>query len=311
MKRLSAWWFAPAPAERLAALRICVGAFAFCWVMGRMAEMYRVAQLPRISWKPTGLTAWLDRSGVLHGPYAPTTVYVISIATAVLLAAFTLGILHRVLAPLAAIGLLFTLTYRNSWGMIFHTENLLVVHVLVLAFTPSADAYALFTRRRERAAGYGWVIKLLIAVTVLTYVMAGIAKLRIAGMAWLDGEQLRNQIAVDNLRKALLGDSIAPLATPFLDHPSGFTVFSVMTIVLELGSVVALLGGRIGQRLGKLWALAAWGFHVGVVLLMNIWFPYPLLGMAYLPLLRAERPFLWARTKGRAWSQRRKGMPDV
>lgn len=181
--------------------------------------------------------------------------------------------------------------------MIFHTENLLVPHVLVLAFTPSADALALARRKDEAAIGYGWVLKLLIAITAVTYVLAGIAKLRIAGMAWLGGEQLRNQIAVDNLRKALLGDAIAPLATPFLDHPSGFTVFSVMTIVLELGAVVAV----IHARLGRWWALVAWGFHVGVVALMNIWFPYPLLGLAHLP----ERPFVWVRTR---WRKRR-GMP--
>lgn len=302
MKAVSNWWFAPAPKERLAAIRILVGTFAFCWVTGRLQEMYRVAQLPRISWKPTGLLAWLDKSGVLHGPYPPIAIYVIAIVTAVLLVAFTLGLWHRVLAPLAAIGLLFSLTYRNSWGMIFHTENLLVVHVLVLAFTPSADAFALRTKSRERAAGYGWVIKLVIAITVLTYVMAAIAKLRIAGMAWLDGEQLRNQIAVDNLRKALLGDAIAPLATPFLDHPAGFTIFSVMTIILELGSVAALFHRWVGRG----WAVAAWGFHVGVVLLMNIWFPYPLLGLAYLPLFPVERPVLWARRRLSRW----RGMPD-
>ena len=304
MTRLSAWWFAAAPAERLAGLRILVGAFAFSWVLGRMQEIHRVAQLPAISWRPTGITAWLDASGLARGPYAPTTIYAIAIVTVVLLGAFTLGLWHRWLAPLAALGLLFTLTYRNSWGMIFHTENLLVLHVLVLAFTPSADAFAL--RRGPvpvRAAGYGWVIKLLIAITVLTYVMAAIAKLRIAGMAWLDGEQLRNQIAVDNLRKALLGDAIAPLATPFLDHPAGFTVFSVMTIILELGSVVALRGGWLGRG----WAIAAWSFHVGVVLLMNIWFPYPLLGLAYLPLFPVERPLGWVRHRFR----RARGMPDA
>jgi hypothetical protein len=168
------------------------------------------------------------------------------------------------------------------------------MHLLALACAPAADAWSIDRARRGAAppvpdAGYGWILKLLAAITAATYLLAGIAKLRIAGVAWLDGEQLRNQIAVDNLRKALLGDSIAPLATPFLDHPSGFTIFSVMTIVLELGAPLVLLH----PRAARLWALAAWGFHVGVVFLMNIWFPYPLLGLAYLPLLRCERPFDW------------------
>jgi hypothetical protein len=58
-----------------------------------------------------------------------------------------------------------------------------------------------------------------------------------------------------------------------------------MTLVIELGAPLALLD----RRLGYVWALAAWGFHAGVVLLMNIWFPYPLFGFAFLPLLPAER----------------------
>lgn len=279
---LADWWFAPAPAERLAALRILIGSFGLVWVLIRIGESYAVAQLPANYFRPTGVVRVLD------APLPPPLALALSIATCVLLVAFITGFRYRITAPLAATALLWTLTYRNCWGMIFHTENLLVLHVLALALAPAADAWAIDRRPvRPPAIGYGWVIKLLVALTVVTYVLAAIAKLRIAGMDWLDGEQLRNQIAVDNLRKALLGDLIAPLATQFLDHPAGFTVFSLLTIVLELGAVVALLGGR----LARLWALTAWGFHVGVVLLMNIWFFYPLLGLAFVPVLHAERPF--------------------
>ncbi|CAN5874837.1 hypothetical protein BH11MYX2_BH11MYX2_35970 [soil metagenome] len=283
MKRISNWWFAPAPAERLAAIRILVGSFAFLWMTTRLPEFVSVARLAPQNWGPTGVTR-------LIGPLSPGVVYGLGIATSVLLGAFVLGIAYRIVAPLAAIGLLISLTHRNSWGMIFHTDNLLVVHMLVLAMAPAGDAFALWKKPdRTPLTGYGWWMKLLLAVTVVTYVLAGIAKLRIAGVAWLDGEQLRNQIAVDNLRKALFGDAIAPLATPFLDHPSGFTAFSVMTIILECGAFVAL----ISQRIGRVWAILAWGFHVGVVALMNIWFPYPLLGLAYLPLFPVERPVGW------------------
>ena len=298
MKRISDWWFAPAPAERLAAVRILIGTFALVWVAGRLLESYAVAKLPANHFKPIGVVRVLDT------PLSPTLALVLGIATSVLLLAFVLGLWFRALAPIAALGMLWVITYRNSWGMVFHTENVLVLHMIALSLAPCADAWSLDARRgplAPPATGYGWVLKLLIAITAVTYVLAGIAKLRIAGVAWLDGEQLRNHIAVDNLRKALLGDSIAPLATPFLDHPSGFTVFSLMTIVLEFGAPVALLGGRIA----RLWALAVWGFHVGVVLLMNIWFPYPLLGLAYLPILRAERPFTWAIARWQRWRARR------
>jgi hypothetical protein len=76
-----------------------------------------------------------------------------------------------------------------------------------------------------------------------------------------------------------------------------------MSIALELGAPIALLGGRVG----RLWAFGAWGFHVGVVLLMNIWFLYPLLGLAFVPLLSAERPIAWGLRRWRESRGRRPG----
>lgn len=278
MRRFVDWWFAPAPAERLAALRLLIGGYALIYVAVRLPELLAVARYGRNNFAPVGIVRLLD------APLPPSIVLAIAIATCALLAAFVAGFRYRVTAPLAALALVWTLTYRNSWGQIFHTENLLVLHVIALALSPAAGAWAI-DRRQESAAGYGWTIKLLATLTAATYMLAGIAKLRIAGTDWLDGELLRNHIAVDNLRKALLGDFIAPLAHPFLDHPGQLVGFSVMTLVIELGAPVALLHRRIGY----LWALGAWGFHVGVVLMMNIWFPYPLAGIALLPLLPAER----------------------
>lgn len=298
VQRLSAWWFAPAPAERLAMLRIVIGSGALAWLGVRLLEIRAVAALGAAHFAPVGVVR------VLGAPLPPGAAFAIAIVTCVLLVGFIAGVRYRIVAPLAAVGLLWSLSYRNSWGMVFHTENLLVLHVIALAVSPAADAWALAKKPAAPAeAGYGWAIKLLVALLAVTYLLAGIAKLRLAGMAWLDGEQLRNQIAVDNLRKALLGSPVAPLATPFLDHPGWFVAFSVMTIGLELGAPVIL----VDPRIGRWWALTAWGFHVGVVLLMNIWFPYPLLAVAYLPLLRAERA-------GQAlirWRRRRAGMPPT
>lgn len=209
------------------------------------------------------------------------------------LVAFTIGWRYRITAPIAALGVLWTLSYRNAWGMVFHTENLLVLHVLALAVAPAADAWAVDRRQalvaapadRAPPAGHGWAIRLLIALTVATYVLAGIAKLRLAGALWLDGEQLRNQIAVDNLRKALVGGAIAPLGGWIVAHPRPLAVLSIATLALELGAPLAL----VVPRLRLAWAGAVWAFHLGVILTMNVWFIYPLSGVAFLPLFEAER----------------------
>jgi hypothetical protein len=288
MKRLGAWWFAPAPAERLAALRIIVGGFALVYLLVRLPELVGVSRYDSLQFHPYGVVR------VLSAPLPPALVVAIAAATCVLLALFVLGAYYRVVAPLAAVALLWTITYRNCWGMPFHTENLMVLHVIALAIAPAADVWAVGTRGRAPAvtagAGYGWAVKLLAALTVATYLLAGIAKLRIAGLGWIDGEQLRNHIAIDNLRKALLGDGLGPLAHLVLEHPSPLLVFSIASLAIELGAPLALLHRRIGQA----WVIGAWGFHVGVVLLMNIWFIYPLAAVAFLPLVPAERVILGA-----------------
>jgi hypothetical protein len=296
---LARWWFAPAPAERLAALRIAIGGFAVIWMSARLPEVVSVARLPAGELAPVGIIRVLGRA--LGAPLPVIAVAAIAVVTIGLLIAFTAGVRYRVTAPLAALGLLWTLSYRNSWGMVFHTDNLLVLHVIALAAAPAADAWTLGRGAPPRdapAAGYGWAIKLLAAITCVAYVLAGIAKLRLAGLSWIDGAQLRNQIAVDNLRKALLGGTIAPLARLLVAHPGGLVGLSILTLGIELGAPLALLGGRLARG----WAWGAWGFHVGVVLAMNVWFPYPLVGIAFLPLLEAEhlvgRLARWWRSRG-------------
>jgi hypothetical protein len=273
--KLSRWWFAPAPAERLAALRIAIGAYATIYVVARFGELIASAQLHRGSFEPVGIAR------IVSTPLPAWLAIAIAGACVALLIAFTLGVGYRVVAPLAALALLWTMTYRNAWGQVFHTENLVVLHVLALACAPAADAWTLGRRRTGDPYDYGWAIKLLAALTVATYVIAGIAKLRLAGMAWLDGEQLRNQIAVDNARKLLFDAAPSRLALPLLEHPRWLTGFSIATLIVELGAPLAF----VHRRIAHVWVITAWAFHLGVLALMHIVFPYPLVGFAFLPVV--------------------------
>lgn len=280
---IDGYWMAPAPAERLAFVRIAVGLYALIYVAGRVLHWLSYAHFDPHQFQPVGLLAWLQPK-----PFMPAVVYVMVFATVACGVPFVLGWRHRVFGPLFGILLLWTLSYANSWGMVFHTENLMVMHVLVLGVTRAADAWSLDARRHGPApAGerYGWPLKLMCCIVVIAYVLAGVAKMRNAGMGWLWGDELRNHIAMDNARKALLGDIYSPLATPLLQLGDLFRVLAFITVVAELAAPVALLGPRVAG----VWVTLVMGFHWGVLVLMMITFPYQMVGVAFLPFFPVER----------------------
>jgi hypothetical protein len=280
---VAAWWFSPAPARRLGAVRLLVGGFATIYLALRLPHLIGYADFPAHDFVPVGPVSLLDR---------PPPAALVRLLPCVALAAgvgFTLGWRFRLTGPLFAALLLWVTSYRSSWGMIFHTENLLVLHVLVLGVAPAADGLALDARRRGPVADdgrYGWPLRLLAALACATYLLAGLAKLKFAGTAWVSGQVLRDTVAADNLRKILLGSFGSPLAPAFLTHTWLFGALSVVTLVVELGAPLAL----VGRRLAAAWALAAIGFHLGVLALMAIGFPYPMSGVAFAAMFRAERP---------------------
>jgi hypothetical protein len=272
-----------APAERLGAIRVLVGLFAVVYLLIRTVAM--VSEPHQAAFRPAGLAKLL--SAPVPG-WVLIVSFVLTIATGL---CFIAGYRFRATGPAFAALLLWTLSYRNSFGMIWHTENLIVMHVAILAFSGAAKATSVDACRLPGDASpsksFGATIQLLNLVTVLSYVLAGIAKLRVSGLDWTNGDILRNHVAYDNLRKLLLGDSYSALGAWAARHVWLFKPFAALTIVVELAAPVALYGGRVA----KLWVLAVWSFHVGVLALMWILFPYQLSLVAFVGFFHAERFF--------------------
>lgn len=289
LARLSAAWFAPAPAARLGLLRVAVGAYGLYYLGRRVRLLERVAASPPEHFAPVGVARPLRR------PLPPRVVRGLVLATLATDVAVTLGWRHRVTGPLHAALLLAVLSYRNSWSMVFHTDNTYVLHALVLGLAPAADAVALDARRRPASSGageltgdarYGWPIALLNALTAAAYLVSGISKLAgPLGRGWLGGDSLRRQVAVDGVRKAVLTGERAPLATALAPHDALWKAAAWSTMAIEVGAPLALLS----RRLGRAWAVAAFGLHWGVLAVMKIRFRYQLSGVAFLPLFDVER----------------------
>lgn len=282
LARLERWYFAPAPAARLATLRLLVGAFGVVYLLVRAGPMIDFSRLDPARFEPIGVTRVLS---------APLPAFVVIALWALCVAsgiAFALGQRFRVSGPAFAALLLWVTTYRNSWGMIFHTDNMLVVHALCIAFAPAAAALALDARGKAEPADdgrYGWPIRLACALTVATYFIAGVAKLRGAGLSWAEGDVLRNYIAFDAMRKLQLGSLHSAFGAWLVRFETPFPLISAFTLALELGAPLALLG----RRMALVIAAGLWSFHFGILLLMAIAFPYPLSGIGLAPLLPAER----------------------
>lgn len=264
---------APAPAVRLRRVRMLTFGYAAVWLLVRVAYVWDAASLPARRFEPIGVLAPLDRP---PDRAAVMAVWAVALSTSVLAA---IGRALRLTAPLAAVAVLLVTTFTNSFGQIFHTEHLLVLHVGVLAVAAVADP------DRGSPDVSGWPLRLMMLIVVTAYVVAGIAKLRFGGSAWLDGDVLRSHVAYDNLRKVLVGDVHSAVGGWLAGVGWLWPPVAVATLVLELGAPVALLPGRI--RL--VWIGAVWVFHLGILVLMAILFPYQLSGVAFAAFLPAER----------------------
>lgn len=271
------------PPERLATLRCLVGLYATFYVLARTPHVWACQKMNSTYYSPVGVLSW-----TLHPWPSSLTALVLS-ATCIGAVAFTLGWKYRITAPILASLLLVTLTYSNSWGKILHTENLLVFHVAILSLSRAGDVLswdALGNPHRPSSSQmYAWPIFMMMTICVGVYFLAAIAKLRNSGLEFLDGVTLRNYIAFDNVRKLELGSIHSPLGVWLLDVPQFFQGLAWVSLLLEVGGPLALAWAPLRAP----WAIAVYGFHVGVVALMAIMFPYQVSGVAFACFFRVEK----------------------
>lgn len=296
-------FYAPLGPVRLATLRVLTGAFAVIYFIVRSPVMASFQSFRPSQFAPVGLARMLE------SPLPAGWVLALYLAAISVGIAFTLGACYRLSGPGFALLALWVTSYRNSWGMIFHTDNLLVVHLCVLALSDAAAALSIDARGRVEPppdGRFGWPVWLISAVTVVAYLLAGIAKLKASGPEWMHGDTLRNYIAFDAVRKAQVGSVHSPFGAWLVQYAWPFPLIGTLTMLLELGGPLALLHARAA----RLWVYGVYGFHLGVLATMAIVFPYPISGVAFLSFFECERLWRWrGLRKIRSWLEA--GKPPV
>ena len=281
LRRVDHWLLSTAPPERLAILRLAIGAYALVTVLVNVGEFARLGSRSARQFEPVGLAGFLD------GPVSPVVLWSLFGVLMMSGAAFIAGAWCRLAGPIFALCTLAWATYHASWGQMLHFEHLVTLHLLLLGFSPAAEALSFDARNRTSArlgssVRFGWPIRLMAIVTATTYVLAAIAKIRASGWAWIDGVTLSNHIAYSATRLDLLGGPRPPLAT--------FVIGQEWLI-----RPAALLGGWFR----RLWVPTVLLFHLGILTTMFVFFSYNGLGFALLPLYRLEAIVEWFQQRRR------------
>jgi len=297
--RLNSFWFRSFPPERLSIFRIIVGLYCLYYNFNKYNYFKSFGIKLDYLYDPVGVLT------LFNNPPETLIINIILIAALISNIFFILGFLFRISGPVFSILLLFVISYSNSWSMIYHSHNIVVIHCLVLGFTRSADTFSLdriISRHypykkltsllcrnvadSNKAWQYGWPIMLINSLTVITYFLAGIAKVMgPLGIYWALGESVRSHVAVDAIRKEFISTGAEPLAFFLYNKIYIFTAMGIGTLILEIGAPLAL----INRRIGKIWSILTFSLHWGIYFIMGINFRYQLVGIVFLPFFELEK----------------------
>lgn len=252
------WLFARGSAERLAALRI-----GLCTVLAlRLSRgvYLDLAGQPSALFRPRSFMGFLD-SMPPRGVIA--AIQVLGIAAALLAA---VGFAARLTLPAALGAGLFLNGLVTSNGKIMHNDVLLLLCLMPLVFAPVSDALSVdAARRRIRptpAVGYGWPVRVAVAVVAGAYFFTGLEKLFHSGLDW---------VTSSNMRWIMYASSDGqpapnPLALFVADRAWLAHLVAAATLLVELSFPVILFRARLAPW----YAAAAVGLHGGIWLAMRL-----------------------------------------
>jgi hypothetical protein len=262
----------PTDATTLGMVRAGVCGFILCELL--LTSFSDLSRIPVTLLRPTGamqILPWrfydllLTSSGML----ALKCLMVVSLIAA------AIGCLTSLTTKTSALLFVFYEGLLRSFSHFNHDEMPAVYILMVLALTPSGDAFSCDSWRgktRPRHAGivYGYPILLMRMLLAWSYFSSGLIKVRVAGLSYLSPDNLPNLAIFHSLDN--LHDTHFRLAF-WLPHIRDYTpVFLALVLLWELLFPLAIFFKRARLIILGLGVV----FHLGTLFLMNIFFPYHL-----------------------------------
>jgi hypothetical protein len=266
----------PTDAPALGAIRAAICTFVLLEVL--LTDFVDLGRLPTTVMRPTGamqIVPWK----VYEALVTPRGMLALKFLLVLSLAASALGYFAWASTKSAALLFLFYQGLVRSFGHFNHDEMPVVYILVVLAFTPCADAFsfdALFRGAKKRAGDliYGYPILLMRVLVAWSYFSSAVIKMRVAGFSYFNPDNLPALAishSLDNLHATQYR-----LAFWLPNFRVATTVIVAIVVVWEFAFPLAIFSRRARIIILSFGVL----FHLTTIFFMNLSFPYHLAAYA-------------------------------
>ncbi|NIP31162.1 MAG: hypothetical protein GTO02_15725 [Candidatus Dadabacteria bacterium] len=162
----------------------------------------------------------------------------------------SIGILTRINTIISFLFGIYLLGIINSFGKASHAECLMLVVLLVLAFSRCGDGFSVDKLIRDKfyrnknikiiQGEYIWPIKLIMVLLTLAFFSAGMSKLKNSGFDWITSDYLSNLLIVKSLNIGRVDPLIEWLPFWIAEKKLLCKFLAATTVLLELSAPLAL-----------------------------------------------------------------------
>lgn len=291
-RRLLDFWFAPADARDLAVVRVLLASILLVLSFWYQADTARWAQVTPWVWDPVLPFRW-TRPEWFTVPLLTLLLWTWRASLFFL----TIGLFTRTSAVVVAVTGFIVLGLPQNLGKVNHHYGLVALCLMILAVARPGDAWSVDRLRKivRNATGpfraepdaegpeYRWPLRLMQVMAVLVLFSAGVAKLRIAGPAWVWSDNLQNTMlrhfyTHQPMLNVGLWLAQHPLLSRFLAAGAVLTELSAPLLLVTRGWIRSMiLAAVLGLLLGFGLVLGVMFLHL-ILTVLVLFVPWRALG---------------------------------